>query len=53
MAEKTSTIIGTPHYMAPEMVKGEVYSFQVDVWSIAVCLFEFFCGKLHCVLEYN
>jgi cGMP-dependent protein kinase len=44
--EKTSTIIGTPHYMAPEMVKGEGYSFQVDVWSIAVCLFEFFCGKL-------
>ena len=44
--ERTSTIIGTPHYMAPEIVKGEGYSFQVDIWSIAVCLYEFFCGKL-------
>ena len=44
--ERTSTIIGTPHYMAPEIVRGEGYSFQVDVWSIAVCLYEFYCGKL-------
>lgn len=44
--ERTSTIIGTPHYMAPEIVKGEGYSFQVDIWSIAICLFEFYCGKL-------
>lgn len=44
--ERTNTIIGTPHYMAPEIVRGEGYSFQVDVWSIAVCLFEFYCGKL-------
>lgn len=44
--ERTSTIIGTPHYMAPEIVRGEGYSFQVDIWSIAVCLYEFYCGKL-------
>jgi cGMP-dependent protein kinase len=44
--ERTSTIIGTPHYMAPEIVKGAGYSFQVDIWSIAVCMYEFFCGKL-------
>ena len=44
--ERTSTIIGTPHYMAPEIVKGGGYTFQVDIWSIAVCMYEFFCGKL-------
>lgn len=44
--DRTSTIIGTSHYMAPEIVKGEGYSFQVDVWSIAICMYEFFCGKL-------
>ena len=44
--ERTSTIIGTPHYMAPEIIKGAGYSFQVDIWSIAICLYEFFCGKL-------
>ena len=44
--ERTSTIIGTPHYMAPEIVRGAGYSFQVDIWSIAICIYEFFCGKL-------
>ena len=44
--DRTNTIIGTPHYMAPEIVRGEGYSFQVDVWSIAVCIYEFFCGRL-------
>ena len=32
--------------MAPEIVKGTGYTFQVDIWSIAVCMYEFFCGKL-------
>ena len=44
--DRTSTIIGTSHYMAPEITKGEGYSFEVDIWSIAICMFEFFCGKL-------
>ena len=42
----TNTVIGTPHYMAPEILKGGGYSFEVDMWSIAVCMYEFFCGKL-------
>ena len=44
--DRTSTIIGTSHYMAPEITKGEGYSFEVDIWSIAICMYEFFCGKL-------
>ena len=44
--DRTSTIIGTSHYMAPEITKGEGYSFQVDIWSIAICMYEFFCGRL-------
>ena len=51
--DRTSTIIGTSHYMAPEISKGEGYSFQVDIWSIAVCLYEFFCGKLPFGEEYD
>ena len=30
---KTNTIIGTPHYMAPEVLTHKGYSFQADLWS--------------------
>ena len=42
---RTTTIIGTPHYMAPELILGEGYSYQIDYWSIAVCLYEFYTGE--------
>ena len=39
--------------MAPEVILGEGYSFQVDYWSIgifinysAICLYEFMCGAV-------
>lgn len=41
---KTYTIIGTPHYMAPEIITGKGYTFSVDLWSTGICLFEFICG---------
>jgi len=41
---RTFTIIGTPTYMAPEVVSGKGYSFTVDYWSIGICLYEFMCG---------
>ena len=50
--ERTSTIIGTPHYMAPEVVTGKgsscspEYSYEVDLWSVGICLYEFICGKV-------
>ena len=42
--DRTSTILGTPHYMAPEVILGEGYSFSYDFWSCAICMFEFVCG---------
>ena len=33
---RTSTIIGTPHYMAPEILSGKGYSFLVDLWSVGI-----------------
>ena len=41
---RTKTIIGTPHYMAPEAIMGGGYSFPVDFWSISICMYEFICG---------
>lgn len=43
---KTMTIIGTPHYMAPEIILGKGYSFSVDWWSLGVMVYEMACGKL-------
>ena len=42
--DKTETTMGTPHYMAPEMIFGKGYSFEVDYWAIACCMYEFICG---------
>ena len=44
--DRTTTTVGTPQYMAPEMVNGTGYSFQVDMWAIAICMYELFCGKV-------
>ena len=43
---KTFTIIGTPHYMAPEVFEGNGYSFEVDLWSLGCLLYEFLCFGL-------
>eukprot|EP01016_Furgasonia_blochmanni_P047968 TRINITY_DN7100_c0_g3_i4.p1 TRINITY_DN7100_c0_g3~~TRINITY_DN7100_c0_g3_i4.p1 ORF type:complete len:215 (-),score=33.39 TRINITY_DN7100_c0_g3_i4:493-1137(-) len=43
---RTFTIIGTPHYMAPEILTGKGYSYLVDLWSVGVCLYEFMCGMV-------
>jgi cGMP-dependent protein kinase 1 len=42
--DRTATIIGTPHYMAPEVILGEGYTFIIDFWSISICIYEFMCG---------
>jgi len=43
---KTFTMIGTPHYMAPEVMRGHGYGTEVDIWSFGVMCFEFVCGFL-------
>lgn len=41
---RTYTMIGTPHYMAPEVILGKGYGISADYWSIGIMLFEFVCG---------
>lgn len=39
--DRTLSIIGTPHYMAPEIIAGLGYGTQVDIWSLGAMLYEF------------
>ena len=38
-------IVGTPHYMAPEVMLGLLYGKAVDVWSLGVTIFVSLCGN--------
>lgn len=40
-----NSIIGTPEYMAPEVLKGEDYGFKVDWWSLGAVIFDMMTGK--------
>ncbi len=30
--------------MAPEIMSGKGYSYESDLWSVGVILYEFYCG---------
>lgn len=38
------SVVGSPDYMAPEVLKGEEYDFTVDYWSLGCMLFEALSG---------
>jgi cGMP-dependent protein kinase len=41
---RTYTLIGTPHYMAPEVIMGKGYNMNADYWSLGIMIYEFMCG---------
>lgn len=43
---KTYTIVGTPHYIAPDVIYGKGYNNMVDLWSLGVVIYEMLCGFL-------
>ena len=47
-----TTHVGTPQYMAPEVLKGEDYNFSADWWSCGVLLYELLAGKVQYISVY-
>lgn len=41
----TGMLVGTPHYMAPELVMGLPYDGKVDQYALAVTVYVLLCGQ--------
>lgn len=49
--EISKTMLGSPIYMAPEILRGQSYSIKADIWSLGVVLFRMLYG--YCPFESN
>ncbi|CAG9321711.1 unnamed protein product [Blepharisma stoltei] len=44
VSNRTYTVVGTPHYMAPEVILGKGYGLAADYWTVGIMIYEFLCG---------
>ena len=38
--EKAKTLVGTPYYLAPEIIENKPYDSKCDIWALGVLLYE-------------
>lgn len=43
---QTDTVLGSVHYLAPELARGEAASFQSDIYSIGITFYELLTGQV-------
>jgi calcium-dependent protein kinase len=45
-SQLNKTLVGTPLYMSPQLLKSERYTSKCDIWAIGILTYELLYGKL-------